>query len=113
MAFSSSNMVARNPAPPTVALRALSKTRVVGSSWPWKSLSPMTPSDLTDRLLAMIGSSTLPWLCCGTGMRSRNASVGAMSIDRTCGVPRTIPSPPAMNVERMLTLSAVSCTSGT
>ena len=59
-------------------------------------------------------SRTRPWLNCGSGMPSRNASVGARSIDR--GVrpcPWRSPSPPARNVARMLVELARSWTSGT
>ena len=48
---------------------------------------------------------TTPWLCCGAGMSSRNAAVGARSMLRT---PRRCrarsPSPPARNVARMFVL---------
>ena len=47
----------------------------------------------------------MPWLCCGSGMPSRYASVGARSIVRARHPALgDRPSPPARNVARMLTL---------
>ena len=112
-ASSSSNIVARNAAPPTAGVDRRRRRRVVGSSWPWKSLSPTIDTGVYRLPPLTTSSSTRPWLCCGSGMPSRNASVGARSIERALTVPCAMPRPPARNVARMLTLAPRSWTSGT
>ena len=63
---------------------------------------------------SMMSRRTTPWLCCGAGMPSRNAAVGARSMLRTLrAVPRSMSSPPARNVARMFVFERRSCTSGT
>ncbi len=69
-AISSSNSVARRAAPPTVTLLP-SNGIVVGSSWPWKSLSPTIVSGVTPARPSSSSSSTRPWECCGSGMSIR------------------------------------------
>ena len=73
----------------------------------------MIESALYDWPRLSTSSSTVPWLCCGSGMPSMKASVGARSIDRAVTSPLAIPSPPARNVARMFTFAARSWTSGT
>ena len=100
-------------APPTPTSRP-SIGVVVGSSWPWKSFSPMIDTGLYLRPSSSRSRRTTPWLCCGAGMSSRNAAVGARSMLRTSSTtPRSIAVPPARNVARMFVLLSRSCTSGT
>ena len=84
---SSSNIVASCPAPPTGTARP-SIVAVVGSSWPWKSFSPMIEIGVTCRPRSSMSRRTTPWLRSGAGTPSRNAAVGARSMLRT---PRTAP----------------------
>jgi hypothetical protein len=113
-AASSSNIVASAPAPPTDTARP-SIVAVVGSSWPWKSFSPTSETRLYLLRPSSIRSRrTTPWLCPGDGMSSRKAAVGARSMLRTRRTtPRSMASPPAMNVARMFVLAARFLTSGT
>ena len=83
-AKSSSNIVARKAPPPTFCASPSESVfaSVVCSSWPWKSLSPMIESGLYALPPLTTSSRTRPWLCCGSGIPSMNASVGARSIVR-------------------------------
>jgi hypothetical protein len=111
---SSSNIVASGAAPPTVGVLRPSITIVVWSSWPWKSFSPMTDSGQTPPWSSRMSRRTTPWLCCGSGMPSRNAAVGARSMLRILrATPRSMAGPSARNVARMFVLEPRSWTSGT
>ena len=109
-ASSSSNSVASCPAPPTPTVVIVSSVVAAGSSCPWKSFSPMMLTGVKSSPSSMMSRRTTPWLCCGAGTPSRNAAVGARSMLRTSSAsPRSIASPPARNVARMLVLDLRSC----
>ena len=75
VAASSSNIVARNAAPPTVALSP-SVSSVVGSSWPWKSLSPMIVSGVTPLLPLTTRAAPGPASAAARGPASGRRSSG-------------------------------------